>query len=119
MTPALRTTSPFRSRPMTALSRPGRKASICAGVAQSGDLDQGVLPELQERIAREPKQFDASSEDVLAHLPGGDAKAELAQLGMQLDMDEVYLAQVRLRGVRGHSTAVLHRRSEMGIALHP
>jgi len=66
-----------------------------------------------------PEQFDAGSEDVLAHLPGGDVKAELAQLGMQLDMDEVYLAQVRLCGVRGHSTAVLHRRSEIGIALHP
>ncbi len=90
-----------------------------AGVAQSGDLDQGVLPELQERVARELEQFDAGGEGVLAHLPGGDVEAELAQLGMQLDMDEVSLAQVRLRRVRGHSTAVLHCRSDMGIALHP
>ena len=120
MTPALRTTSPFWSRPMTALSRPGREGvDLRAGVAQAGELDQGVLPELQERVAREPKQFDAAGEDVLAHLPGGDVKAELAQLGMQLDMDEVYLAQVRLRGSAATRLRCCTVDPDMGIALHP
>ncbi len=34
-------------------------------------------------------------------------------------MDEVDLAQVRLRGVSGHSAAMLHRNAGMGVALNP
>ena len=90
-----------------------------AGVAQSGDLDEGVLSELQERVARQPKQVETGGDDVLAHFPGGDVEALLAQLDVQLGVDQVHLAQVRLRRVRGHPAAVLHGGPGVRIACTP
>jgi len=48
-----------------------------------------------------------------------DVEAPLARLDVQLGVDQVHLAQVRLRTVRGHPAAVLHRGPGVRIALHP
>jgi len=51
-----------------------------AGVAQPGYLDDRLVTEMEPRAARQAEQVDPARRDVLAHQPGGDGEAGLAQL---------------------------------------
>ncbi len=57
--------------------------------------------------------------DVLTHASGRYVEALLNQLRQQLVMQKVNLSQVRLRGVRPHPGAVLHRRPGVRITGYP
>ena len=47
----------------------------------------------------QPEQVDAARRDVLAHLALRDRKPARPQLVVQLGVDQVHLAQVRLLGI--------------------
>jgi len=70
-----------------------------ARVPQSGDLDDCLLTEVQEPAAWQPEQVDANGQDVLSQLSRENVEALLAQLGVQLGVDQVYLALVGLGGI--------------------
>ena len=86
-----------------------------AGIAQSGDLDDCRVAQMQPRAGRELQQMDAASRDVLAHQAGRQLETGWLQLVVQLGMDQVHLPQVRLAGVARHPGAVLDRRTEVSV----
>jgi hypothetical protein len=60
MTPALEAAAPALSRPTTSSSSPaGIRRSACR-VAQSGDLDDCVVAEVQQRSGGQAQQVDAA-----------------------------------------------------------
>ncbi|MFN8536830.1 MAG: hypothetical protein U0232_05070 [Thermomicrobiales bacterium] len=73
-----------------------------AGVAEAGDLDHRRVAQMEFCAGRQAEQIDAARGDVLAHLAGGQVEPARAQLVVQLGVDEVDLAQVRLVGVARH-----------------
>jgi len=89
-----------------------------AGVSQTGHLNHCRITQMQPGASWQAKQIDATGCHILAQLSGGDFEAGVAQLGMQFEMNQVYLAQVRLAGVNGHSRAVLHRGAHVSVAIH-
>jgi hypothetical protein len=74
-----------------------------AGVSQTSHLDHRRIAQMQPGASWQTKQIDATGCHILAQLSGGNFESGVAQLGMQFEMNQVYLAQVRLARVNGHS----------------
>lgn len=74
-----------------------------ARVAQAGDFDHRLSPEVQVGPARQIQQSEPGRGDVLAELPRPHFEALVLQLGEQFDVDEVDLAQVGLGWVGSRS----------------
>jgi hypothetical protein len=89
-----------------------------ARVAQPGDLDDRRGAEPKPRTSRQCEQVDASCGDVLADIAGGYSKARTSQLVVQLSVDQVNLAKIRLIRIPGNSRSVLHPLAQMGVPLH-
>jgi hypothetical protein len=91
---------------------------LTAGIAQPGDLDERRGSELKPRTSRERKQVHASSRDVLSDAAGTHGKPHSLQLVVQLSVDQMDLAKIRLLGVSGNSRTVLNPLAQMHVALH-
>ena len=101
MMPALRISCPRASRSSVAAIRPGWKPSSWAqGLRSPVTSTTAVVAQVQPRAGRQAEQIEAARRDVLAHLPGRHGEAGGAQLVVQLGVDQVDLAQVRLVGSR-------------------
>jgi hypothetical protein len=74
--------------------------------------------EAEAGAGRQDEEVDAFGGDVFAHLTGGDLEAGGAQLGVELGVDQVDLAQVRLRRVACDPRAVLDGDAGMGVAVN-
>ena len=72
---------------------------LVAGIAQSGDLQDRVTANRQQRAGWQRQQINAPRRDVFAHLPGGDVETGRAQFLVQLAVDQMHLAQVGLIGI--------------------
>ena len=57
------------------------------------------LPRSQARAERELEHGEAARGDVLAHLPRTDVEPREPELVVQLAVDQVHLAEVRLRRI--------------------
>jgi hypothetical protein len=74
-----------------------------AGVSQTGHLNHCRITHVQPGAFWEGKKIDATGCHILAQLSGGNFESGVAKLSVQFEMNQVYLAQVRLAGVNGHS----------------
>jgi hypothetical protein len=74
-----------------------------ARVAKAGHLDDGIAAQVQPRTRRKAQQVDPAGSHVLPQVPGGDHETGRSQLVMQLGMDQVDLAQVRLDRIAPHT----------------
>jgi hypothetical protein len=95
-----------------------KPVELAAGIAQPGDLDERRGSELKPCTGRERKQVHASSRDVLSDVARAHGKPHSLQLVVELSVDEMDLAKIRLIGVSGNSRAVLHLLAQMHVALH-
>lgn len=91
---------------------------LVARVAQAGDLYDGRAPNVQTRTRGEREQAQSDRGDVLTHAAWVDGEPTFAKLVVQLRVNEVDLAQIRLRRVAGDSRPVFHRRSLVGVVAH-
>ena len=82
-------------------------------------LDDRLVAQSQSRAGRQPEQVDAARGHVLAHLAGRHLEPALAQLVMELGMNEVDLPQIGLRRIRAHAREMLEPLPEMSIPLNP
>ena len=73
---------------------------------------------MQQRVSREGKHVQALGEDVLAELAGRQLIALCASLVEELRVEQVDLAQVRLRRIPCHTRAVLDRDTRVGVTLY-
>lgn len=93
----------------------GQADDVAIGIGMQGLLEQSVL-EVVDLLTRIPQpghgdnhvtdhqpgtdgklqEVDATSGDVLAHVPGTDAEAGLCHFVEQLRVDQVHLAKIRL-----------------------
>jgi len=117
MMPALRTRLPFTSL----VQCRGHQAlleivDLDAGIAQSGDFDNGACAKMQPRTCWQCQQIDAGSGDVLAEIGGLNDKTLRSQFVEQLRVHQMYLAQIGLRWVLADARAVLDRLAHMGVA---
>ena len=87
-----------------------------AGIAQPGDFDDSIAPEMQPRAGWQREQIDAARRDVLAEVTRHHRVAACAQFLEQLSVDEMHLAQVRLGRIARHARTMFHRRATMGVA---
>lgn len=102
------------------LHQPGLEVvELATGIAQPSHLDDRAQTEVQERAPRQAVEIDIPSGDVLPHLPRRDIEAATAEFVMQLDMDQVYLTQVRLSRVDRYTRAMLDARPGVGITVDP
>jgi hypothetical protein len=74
-----------------------------AGVSQTGHLNHCRITQMQPGAFGQAQQVDATGCHILTQLSGGNFESGNAQLSMQFEMNQVYLAQVRLARVNGHS----------------
>src|SRR5262245_34327875 len=92
---------------------------LLARVTQTGDFDNCLRPKPKECAGGERQQVESSRGDVLAHVASLNVEPLRTQFVMQFGVDEVDLAQVRLRRVDRNAGAMLHRDAGMCIALDP
>ncbi len=79
---------------------PGAKVvQLHARIPQSGDLDDDIGAEPKARANREAEEVDAACSHVLAEIARSDQEPGRTELVVQLGVNEVHLAQVRLRWV--------------------
>src|SRR5258708_38945918 len=71
---------------------------------------------MQPRAGRQRQEFEARSADVLAEIAGLHVEALGAQFVEQLGMDQMHLAQIRLRRILAYPRAMLDRLAHMGVA---
>ena len=89
-----------------------------ARVAQAGELDDGVLAEVEPGADGQGEQVDAAGRDVLAEVAGCHREPATSELVEQLGLHEVDLPEVRRR-VRLAARHVLHHRARVRIPLDP
>ena len=89
-----------------------------AGIAQAGQLEDGVVAQTQLRAHRQRQQVDAASGHVLAHHRRVDVEAPTAQLVVQFGVNQVNLAQVGLVWILAHPRSMFHASAAVGVALH-
>ena len=87
-------------------------------MAKPSDLHLSVLSDTEDRTDGKMQQFDPTSGDVLAHLSRTNRHALQRKLVMELSVDEVDLAKIRLTRIATHSTSVLHTHTQMRISVH-
>ena len=88
-----------------------------AGIAESGEHDDGVGAEAQGGAHRQLAELETPGRDVLAEPAAGNVEPIGLQALMHLTGHEVHLAQVRTGGVLLLTAQVLGGRPGMGIAL--
>jgi hypothetical protein len=90
-------------------------------MTQTGQRYQRAITDAQRRADGKGRQIETSRGDVLSEVTRPDCEAGRSQILLELSVHQVHLPQVRLERIRRHPRPVLHRRTEMGIALdaHP
>lgn len=86
-------------------------------IAEAGEMEHDLFSDVQLGAFWQSKEINTLRSDVLAELARLDVESLRLQFGEQLTVDEVHLAQVRLRRILGHARSMLHRCSAMSIAL--
>ena len=120
MTPALRIRFPSASRSSVAAIKPGlNRSSWMQGLRRPVTRTSAVATDPQHRAGRQTEQIDVARQDVFADIAGADHKSLNFQRFKQFPVQQMDLAQVRLRRVARDAGAVFHGRAEMGIALYP
>ncbi len=70
-----------------------------ARIAQPGHPHPGGVADAKHRIRRQPEQVNAARQDVLADLAGPDSEAFGFEFLQQLPVQQMHLAQIRLRRI--------------------
>src|SRR4051812_42841426 len=78
-----------------------------AWIAQAGDLDDGVVAEVESGSGREAEQVDATRGHVLTHRARAHDELACRQLVVELAVDQVHLPAVGLAGIACDSRSVL------------
>jgi hypothetical protein len=89
-----------------------------ARIAQTGDLDHCFVAKLQSGTDREAEQIDPARGDILAHVARRYDEPSSRKLVVQLRMNEVDLAKVRLSWIPRYPGAMLDSRSVVGVRFH-
>lgn len=92
---------------------------LLAGITQTGDLHDRFRADPEAGRRRQPEEIDSPDGDILPHLPGNDIEPSRPKLIMQLGVDQVNLAQIRLTRVARHPGAVLNGLSSVRVPLDP
>src|SRR6266508_2291155 len=80
---------------------------LSARVAQPGHFDHCGVAQVQPGPGGQAEQVDPAGGDVLTHLTCGNGEALGGEVGVQLGVDQVHLAEVGLARVARHPAAVL------------
>ena len=88
-----------------------------ARIPQAGELDDHFGTEPESSANREAKEVDSACRHVLAEIARSDRESSRAQLVVQLGVDEVHLAQIRLPRVPRHARPVPDRGALMRVSL--
>jgi len=116
MTPARRMIARETSRPTILASRPGWYSSICRqGLRRPVTRTMAVAPNRRTVPADRPSRFHPARGDVLPQRPRWHGEPVRLHLVEQFLVDQVHLAQIRLRRVAGDPRAVLHGDSGVGV----
>ena len=97
---------------------PGAKlVQLHARIPQPGELDDHLGPETKSRANREAEEVDSACGHVLAEIARSDREPGRTQLVVQLGVDEVDLAQIRLRRIPRHARAMPDRGALMRVSV--
>lgn len=88
-----------------------------ARIPQPGELDDHLGTEPKSGASREAEEVDSPCGHVLAEIARSDREPRRTQLVVQLGVDEVHLAQIRLPWVPRHARAVSDRGALMSVSL--
>jgi hypothetical protein len=89
---------------------------LAAGIAQSGDLDDGRTPDSQPRAGRKREDIEPPRRDILAEITGLDMESLRREFIEELRVHQVYLPQVRLARIARDPRTVLHRGPGVGVS---
>lgn len=90
---------------------------LFARIAQAREPEDDLFADLQLSAFRQSQEIDALGGDVLAQLARLDLEALSPELGEELAVDEMNLAQIGLRRVSGDARPVLDGDPAMGVTL--
>lgn len=89
-----------------------------AGIAEAGDFQDRGGADAQQCADRQSEQVDTARGDVLAEFAGRHLEPFFTDLGEELFMNEVDLAQIRLGGILRDTRTVLDRHTGVHVSLH-
>lgn len=94
-----------------------KEVKLLAGVSQAGNLDHD-LADREPGARRQRQQIEAAGGDVLADIAGRNSEALAGQFVEQLGVDQMDLAQVRLRRIASYARTMPDGHARMTVALH-
>lgn len=89
-----------------------------AGVAQSCDLDDCLVPQAQTCSLRQTEEIHAARRHIFTHVACGDGEPHSLKLFVQLGVNEVDLPQVGLRRVALHPRNMFDRQTLVRVCFH-
>lgn len=90
---------------------------LLAGVSQAGNLDHS-LADREPGARRQGQQIEAAGGDVLAHVARPDPEPLCDKGLVQFGVNQMDLAQVRLRRIASHARPMLDGHARMTVVLH-